>query len=152
MTLYVPRSKLDKWDERMLQVAEVIATWSKDPDAQVGCVISSDDMRYIAWGFNGFPVGVKDDDRLKDKVLKNSLMVHAEANAIVNSRTDLGGCFLFATKPPCIECAKLAIQAGIERVICPRPDQKSRWLESSRKGKLLLKEAGVDVTWYIDGE
>lgn len=152
MTLYVPRSRLDKWDQRMLQVAETVATWSKDPDSAVGCVITTEDRRYITWGFNGFPAGVKDDGRLQDKVLKNSLMVHAEANAIVNARSSVEDCSLFSTKAVCIDCAKLIIQAGIARVVCPRPDQKSRWLDSNRRAKMLLREAGLEVTWYIDGE
>ena len=80
-----------KWDKRFLRIAKnEIASWSKDPNEQVGCVIVSPDRRQFSPGYNGFPTWIKDsEERLKDKELKNALSVHAELNAILNSRTDL---------------------------------------------------------------
>ncbi len=59
-----------KWDRRYLEMAELVASWSKDPNAQVGAVIVRDN-RVVATGFNGFPAEVEDlDERLGDKKKK----------------------------------------------------------------------------------
>ena len=134
-----------KWDIRFLRIASrEVAQWSKDPSTQVGCVIVSPDRRQMTTGYNGFPQGVRDThERLADRDIKNSLMVHAELNAMLNARTDLTGWTLYVTKPPCMECAKAIIQVGIVRVVCPDIDRTSNWADSHQAGKTILMEAGV---------
>ena len=47
-------------------------------------------------------------------------MLHAEANAITKvarSNNSSAGSTLYVTASPCVECAKLIIQAGIRRVV-----------------------------------
>ncbi len=60
---------VDVWDKRYLEMARLVAGWSKDPNAQVGAVIVRDN-RVVATGFNGFPTHVQDDGRLQDKATK----------------------------------------------------------------------------------
>jgi len=134
-----------KWDKRFLRIAKnEIASWSKDPNEQVGCVIVSPDRRQFSPGYNGFPTGIKDsEERLKDKELKNALSVHAELNAILNSRTDLTGWTLYVTKAPCSKCALAIIQAGIVRVVCPPIREDSRWAEDQKLARDLITEAGL---------
>lgn len=48
---------------------------------------------------------------------KYAYVVHAEANAILNSSTDLEGSRIYVTLFPCNECSKLIIQSGIKEVI-----------------------------------
>jgi len=138
---------MNKWNMRYFSLALEVATWSKDPDKQVGAVCVSPDKRSIIMGYNGFPTGVEDSDELlHDKELKNKLMVHAEANCIVNSNVLLRGWTMFATKAPCIECAKLMINARIKRVICPDP--RGSWKDDQLMAISLLTEAKLEVKFY----
>lgn len=133
------------WDVRFLRLARnEVAGWSKDPDEKVGCVIVSPSRRQWTAGYNGFPQNIRDGaDRFEDRELKNLLTVHAELNAILNARTDLSGWTLYTTKPPCTECAKAIIQAGIVRVVSPRLVSSSRWHANQKRAKALLAEASV---------
>ena len=70
-------------------------------------------------------------------------VLHAEANAITKlaRSTNSGqGATLYVTASPCIECAKLIIQAGIRRVVY---GEKYRLDDGIR----LLERAGVDVVY-----
>lgn len=136
-----------KWDKRFARLAKnEVALWSKDPDEKVGCVIVSPDRRRMTMGYNGFPKGIADtDERLKNKELKNLFSVHAELNAILNSRTDLTDWTLYVTKAPCTNCAWAIIQAGISRVVMEFIKKESRWCENQTEAMRCLQEAGVAV-------
>ena len=43
------------WNQRFIELAEHVATWSKDPSTKVGAVIVDFDKRIISIGFNGYP-------------------------------------------------------------------------------------------------
>ena len=58
---------LKKWNMRFLEMAKMVGSWSKDPSTQVGAVIVDDDRRVISLGYNGFPKGVADNQRLDDR-------------------------------------------------------------------------------------
>jgi len=141
----------EKWDQRFLDLAATIATWSKDPDRGVGCVIAAPDRRVCATGFNGLPSGVEDlPDRLVRPV-KYDLMCHAEANAIVQCArhgvSPIGGT-IYSTFFPCVQCALMIIQAGISRAVSPGlgPGDE-HWVESIEKSQALFTEAGV--AWNV---
>ncbi len=138
---------MNKWDMRYFSLALEVATWSKDPTKQVGAICVSPDKRSIVCGYNGFPKGIKDsDEALADRKLKNMLMVHAEANCIVNGDTSLRGWTMHVTKAPCIECTKLLINADIKRVVCPSPG--GRWEDDQLMAISLMKEAKIEVSFY----
>ena len=138
---------MNKWDLRYFSLALEVATWSKDPDKQVGAICVAPDRRQYVFGYNGFPVGIPDsEEKLADKKLKNLLMVHAEANCIVNSTTLLRGWTMHVTKAPCINCAKLIINAGISRVVCPSPG--GSWEDEQLMAISLMTEANVKVEFY----
>ena len=138
---------MNKWDLRYFSLALEIATWSKDPSKQVGAVCVSPDKRSLVVGYNGFPRGIADsEDILNNKSLKNKLMVHAEANCIVNGKTPLQDWTMHVTKAPCIECAKLIINAGIKRVVSPSPG--GSWRDDQLMAISLLTEAKVEVSFY----
>jgi len=134
------------WDQRMLGLASHVASWSKDPSTKVGAVIARPDRTVASIGFNGFPRGVDDaPERYADRPTKYKLVCHAEANAIVSAREPLHGCSIYvAPFPPCAECAKLIIQAGIKRVVAPIADVE-RWRESFETSSLMFAEAGVEI-------
>ena len=71
------------WDKRYMQLAEFVSSWSKDPKAHVGAVVTTANDGAIALGYNGFPRGVEDRaSRLKNQELKLEMIVHAEQNAL----------------------------------------------------------------------
>lgn len=138
----------DKWDSRFLSLAEVVASWSKDPSTKVGAVIVRPDRTIASAGFNGFPRGVLDDDeRYADRPTKYAMAVHGEANAIVNAREPLHGYSIYCTLFPCSVCAALIIQAGIINVssLLPDADQIERWRDSWTTSETMLNEA--EVSW-----
>lgn len=146
---------MTKWDQRFMDEARLVATWSRDPSTKCGCVIVDSLHRQQSQGFNGFPRGVQDlDERYNDRPTKYAMIVHAEANAIVTARKDLSGCRLYTTKFPCSSCTKLIIQAGIAEVICPVTDPKSasdqRWMEDAKFSEIMLEEAGVVIIRVTD--
>ncbi len=112
---------MNKWDERWLCMAELVASWSKDMSRKVGAVIVDDRKVVLSIGYNGFPRGVDDTiEHRHKKGLKYQYTAHAEANAIANAAangTRLLGSTIYITLPPCADCARLIIQSGISKVV-----------------------------------
>lgn len=135
----------DKWDKRFLGMAELVASWSKDPSTKTGAVIVDLDNRVISVGYNGFPKGVKDDERLHDRDLKYQLIVHCERNALLFAGRNLKGCTLY-TWPfmSCSVCAAMVIQSGIKRCVAPL-NGNPRWVESFKLSTGLFEEAGLQL-------
>ena len=111
-----------KWGIRMLQMAKLVSTFSKDPSTKVGAVLYNPQRNtIITTGYNGFPRGTWDSpDLYADRATKYPRVVHAEANAIVEAAAQgisTQGSFLACTHTPCADCAGLIIQAGIKRII-----------------------------------
>ena len=110
------------WNELFMGIAKLTAQRSKDPNTQVGACLVSPFNRVLAVGYNGFPNGCEDEDFpwgnngtfLESKY---AYVVHAELNAILNSRQDLKGATLYVTLCPCNECAKAIVQSGIKSVL-----------------------------------
>ena len=141
----------DKWDDRFIELANFIASWSKDPSTQVGAVIAnSNTKRVISMGYNGFPAGVEDTaERLGTREIKYEMVVHAESNALLFAGPAAEGCTLYVTPlPPCARCAVLIIQAGISRVVSPTPDKsKEPWRTQSQISETMFGEAGVQFDY-----
>lgn len=139
--------KESDWDARFMALAEYVAFWSKDPSTKVGAVLVGVDRREIAVGYNGFPPGISDDDRLNDRLVKYQLMQHAERNVLDNARFIVDGATLYCTQPPCLECAKSLVSRGISRVVSRHhpPVEKGRWTETLPVSMDLLSEAGIEI-------
>ena len=76
----------DEWDIRFMNLAKMIATWSKDTSTKVGCVIIGPDKEIRSTGYNGFPRGVDDTiAKRKERPAKYKFTEHAERNAIYNA-------------------------------------------------------------------
>jgi len=136
------------WKERFIQLAKHISLWSKDPSTKVGAVIVDSKNRIISTGFNGLPRGVTDThERLNNRELKYPRIVHAEMNAILNAKSSVEGCTLYVFPiPPCSECAKAIIQAGIKKVIFrDYGGGVEKWSESFMVSKEMFEESGVKV-------
>ena len=110
-----------KFQKLYNNIAHEVAKMSHARRLQVGAVIVKDD-RVISMGYNGMPAGWDNvcecDGKTKPEVL------HAEANAITKvarSSESTEGAELYTTTAPCIDCAKLIYQSGIERVFYRTP-------------------------------
>ncbi len=117
-TLHPYGEKQEQFDARYLEMACIWAKNSYCIRRQVGALIVKDKM-IISDGYNGTPSGFEnicEDDTGKTK----PYVLHAEANAITKvakSNNSSSGATLYITTSPCLECAKLIIQAGIRRVV-----------------------------------
>ena len=143
---------MSSWDNRFMELAKTISTWSKDPSRKVGAVAIGDKGNVLAQGYNGFPRGVNDTDfRLKTRDLKLQLIVHAEMNVIYNATyngVSLDGATLFVHGLPCCsDCAKGIIQVGIKRVVMPSPTGDSKWQKSWELSEMMFNEANIEVSY-----
>ena len=135
-----------KWDTRMLQLAALTATWSKDPRTKVGAVIADSAHRIVSQGYNGLPRGVSDDPAVlanRDEKLRRT--IHAEMNAVLFAGRPLTGCTIYVTHPPCARCAAVLIQAGIRRVVTTDRALGAHWAAELASSERMLREAGVQV-------
>jgi dCMP deaminase len=136
------------WTYRFLELAEHIATWSKDPSTKVGAVVVDKDRHIICTGFNGFPRGVRDDNRLDDRDVKYLHICHAEENAIAQAArvgARLVGCRMYTSLFPCSRCARLIVQAGIKKVVCRAAVYPTRWAADFEVSRGILDEGNVKV-------
>lgn len=138
-----------KWDKRFLDLAAHVAGWSRDPSTQVGAVITDDNKKVIAMGYNGFAKGIADTDkRLDDRKTKYRYMVHGEINAILNADIPVRGYDLYVWPfSPCENCMKMIIQCGIKRIIYPpaSDELRARWGESLDFATSMAQEAGLEL-------
>lgn len=110
-----------------LEMAQLVATWSKDPNTKVGAVIVSPERKIVSTGYNGLASGI-DDDKAIDRKWKIKRVLHAEMNALANSHSYVRGCILFVTHPPCNDCAKHIASFGIKAVVfIDNADIANRW-------------------------
>ena len=133
---------------KYMSLAEHFSTWSKDTNTKVGSVIIGKNGQVLSQGYNGFPRGVSDTlERLSDRNIKNTLTVHAEANALYNAiynGANLENSVMYVYGLDCChECAKAIIQSGIRTVIAYTPIEKPNWKESIELAQQLFKETGV---------
>lgn len=138
-----------KWDIRYLELAKLVASWSKDPSTQTGAVIVRPDNSVASVGYNGFPKGIDDSpERYEDREVKYSYIVHCEMNAVLSAHSHVKGNTLY-TWPffSCDRCCMHMIQAGITRVVAPScpPDKQERWGATLEESKSRFREAGVEV-------
>ncbi len=138
--------KQQKFDLRYLQMARIWARNSYCQRRQVGALVVKEGM-IISDGYNGTPSGFENicED---DSGVTKPYVLHAEANAITKlarSSNNSEGSTIYITASPCIECAKLIIQAGIKRVVY---GEKYRLTD----GTELLQRAGIEVIYLNPDE
>ncbi len=133
--------KQHKKDLRYLEMARIWAKNSYCQRRQVGALVVKDGM-IISDGYNGTPSGFENVCEDENNVTK-PYVLHAEANAITKlarSSNNSDGATIYITASPCIECAKLIIQAGIRRVIYGEKYRLTDGIE-------LLKRAHIETIY-----
>jgi dCMP deaminase len=138
------------WDEYFMEIVELVKKRSTCLRRQVGALIVKD-KRILATGYNGAPTGCRHCEELG--CLRQQLnipsgqrhelcrAIHAEQNAIIQaaySGTSVKGGTMYITCQPCVLCAKMIVNAGIEKIVFrgAYPDELSMEI---------LSEAGIDV-------
>jgi dCMP deaminase len=115
-----------KFVDYYMKIAEVTSSLSYAKRLQVGAVVVKDNQ-ILATGYNGMPSGWENNCEFEytDPQTKQTSLVtkpevlHAETNAIAKvaqSTESSHGSTLFCTHAPCIDCAKLIYQSGINTV------------------------------------
>ena len=130
-----------KLDYRYIRMARIWAENSYCKRRQVGALVVKN-KAIISDGYNGTPSGFENVCEDGSNVTY-PYVLHAEANAITKlarSNNSSDGATLYVTASPCIECAKLIIQAGIKRVV---------YYEKYRleDGLQLMREAGIQLDY-----
>ena len=140
------RNDVLSWDSYFMLTALTIATRSKDPKTQVGSCIVDNNHQILSLGYNGMPVGIKDNDENWNDETKHNLVIHSEANAILHCKHSVNNSTLYVTLFPCNECAKLIITSGIKKVVYLKiKDSKNILTNISMK---MFDEAGVIYEKY----
>ena len=126
-------------DLRYMRMAKIWAENSYCERRKVGALLVKDKM-IISDGYNGTPSGFENVCEDENNVSK-PYVLHAEANTIskvARSHNSSEGATLYVTASPCMECAKLIIQAGIRRVVYGENYRIMDGLE-------LLERAGIEI-------
>ncbi len=139
------------WDDYFMDIAGMAATRSNCSRRQVAAVIVRD-HRLISTGYNGTPRGVRNccdggcarcnSDIPSGEGLSECLCSHAEENAIVQAAYHgiaVKDATIYTTFSPCLQCAKMIVNAGIREVIYHRR------YSIDQTAMNLLREAGVKV-------
>jgi len=141
-----------------MKAAEVYSQLSYARRLQVGCVVVKDNT-IIGIGYNGMPSGwdndcekrsytnidskwqYLDEDGSAYSLVTRPEVLHAESNAlakIARSTNSSEGASVFVTHAPCLDCAKMMYQAGINSVY-----YRSSYRDTS--GVDFLKECNIEV-------
>lgn len=126
-------------DLRYLRMAAIWAENSYCQRRKVGALVVKEKM-IISDGYNGTPSRFENVCEDAHGVT-HPYVLHAEANAITKlarSGNNSDQATLYVTASPCIECAKLIIQAGIRRVVYAEQYRLTDGID-------LLRRAGVEV-------
>ena len=147
---------LNKWDDRFMKMARLIAEWSSCYRAgrSVGAVIVKD-KRIMTTGYNGAPAGLK-TCRERGVCMRDQLhiesgtraelcyAIHAEQNAILQAAKlgiSIDGGTMYCTHQPCSVCAKMIVNVGIKRVVFEHAYPDAFSLE-------FFREAGVSLEHF----
>jgi dCMP deaminase len=131
--------EVSSWSKYFMNIAVAVSTRSKDPMTQVGAVLVNKDNHIIGTGYNGFGPGYVETAELWERPTKYDHVIHAEANAILNTTQSCSHSKLYVTLFPCKECAKLIVGAKIKKVY---------YLDDKYKSDItidIFKRSGVEL-------
>ena len=113
----MPPRKVPSRDEKYMGLAHWMASFSKDPNTQMGAVIVTGDNHPLGWGYNGPPRSIKDMDIDWSRPEKYDYIIHAEENAIDHCMRTPSGATLYVTGFPCKKCMLKIVQYNIRKVV-----------------------------------
>lgn len=128
----------------LMDIARVVAQRATCNRLHVGAVLAREG-RVISTGYNGAASGLPHcSAETCNETTPCTHTTHAEAGAIAHAARHgvaLDGATAYVTACPCLDCAKLLVNAGIRRVVYATPYRRVEGLE-------LLKQAGIEVSHY----
>ena len=143
------------WIDKFIGLCEHIASWSKDPSTQVGAVVANGRNKILSIGYNGFPIGVRDDIPQRfDRPQKYQWTEHAERNAIYSAAEEgisLKGSTLYCNYFPCSDCMRAVIQSGIIEIVYfeEKTNGASSEVDIDQQiSRKMAQEAGVNIYKY----
>ncbi len=137
------------WEYYFMDITCRVAMRSTCPRRSVGAVIVKQ-KRILATGYNGAPSGMDHCTDVGCLMVDDHCVrtLHAEQNAILQA-AQFGVSTLeaeiYTTSSPCLNCAKMIINAGITKV----------WFQDGYPDEMalsFLQEAGVDVEQLKPGD
>jgi dCMP deaminase len=144
-----PEPDRPSWDSYFMDIAFQVARRSTCPRASVGAVIVRD-KRILTTGYNGSPRGLPHCAEAGCLMVNGHCVrtLHAEQNAIIQGAlhgVGVSRSILYVTHQPCLSCAKMIINAGIERVVYAGdyPDEIAR---------SFLEQAHVELVRFSEGD
>jgi dCMP deaminase len=131
------------WDSYFMKIAFAVSERSTCDRAFVGCVLVRD-KRILTAGFNGSPSGQEHCDEAGHLIVNGHCVrtIHAETNSIIQAAlhgVSTRGATCYVTHFPCINCTKVLINAGIERIVY------SEGYRIDENAMAFLKKAGVEL-------
>lgn len=138
------------WDEYFSTIADDVAKRSTctREGRQYGAVIVNDKREIVATGYNGVIRGAAHCESIgciKDELEIDSGMghgicpaVHAEQNALIQAGRHSEGATMYVNGYPCKICARLIVNAGIQKVVISGD-------YSDKDGLSILKDSGLEV-------
>lgn len=151
---------MDKWDKRFMEVARLVSSWAScyQQDRKIGAVIVKE-KRIMTTGYNGAPAGVKTCVERGECMRKRlgiesgtrhelCYAIHAEQNAIIQAAklgVSIEGATLYCTHQPCIICAKMIVNSGIERIVYEKGYPDAFSLE-------IIAESGVKIERFTEDD
>lgn len=120
----------NKYDKMYLEIAHIIAKYSKAKNQKVGCVAVKGNTP-ISWGMNGTYNGCPYNHCEVDGITLPTVM-HSEINCIHNTsiREDLKNSTLYVTHSPCYRCSVSLVKYKVSRVVYSYIDSDTRGIEN----------------------
>lgn len=143
----------EKYLGTYMKTAKLFAEHSTAIRKKVGAIIVKDD-RIISIGYNGMPSGWNnvceywsETAQLESEWKTKPEVLHAESNAIAKlarSSESGNGASLFVTCSPCLECAKLIYQSGIQEVFYNEEYRSNDGIEFLTKCNIPVRKLEIE--------
>ena len=140
---------MSKWHRRWLEMAALVASWSKDPSKQIGAVAVRGN-RLLAQGYNGLPRDFPDTpEYLANREIKYKFIIHAEENLIINAAKNGvslqdSDVYVFGLAP-CSGCSGKLITAGVRKIFFLDLFNDPHWAEAQARSEIICNHAGVKL-------
>lgn len=152
-----------EWDSYFAKMVRLVSTKSQDPSSKFGAVIVDAKHSVLATGYNGIPRGIEYRADYFERPDKYMYFVHAEQNAILQCAARgvaTEGSTMYVISPPCAECAKTIIQAGIRAVYWLDPvafsglgsSELNNWMMTMQAAEEMLRLSGVKLHRAYESE
>jgi dCMP deaminase len=142
------------WRDYWMNEAKGVATRSKDPSSQVGCVLVHNNER-LGSGYNGFIAKCDESKMSWDRPMKYHLVIHAEMNAVMRALTRKPGELTllpegtkaYVTDGPCDNCLKHMLQTGVREIYynTPKIMHERGTVEQKQAIAMLIEGTGAIV-------